>query len=224
MSQTSSRLATLLTVLPVLTAGLYATGQSHRQGYLSEYGLEDVLFVDSAERVLMSGFVALMNLGGKPLMYSFFAAMSLVIVTCIVAMLMSSDRGQNIKTLLLKRVQNWRAKKPMDQQSLALVDGSTRIYTYATVALLAFLLVLVQLLAAWQSGVEQAKAEKVAFMENKGVSWTLQSSALGTSIRARPIACGTSHCAFWTGQSAVVVRSDQLDRITALSRVPAGKR
>lgn len=110
MSLTSSKLATLLTVLPVLTAGLYATGQSHQQGYLFEYGLEDVLFADSAERVLMSGFVALMNLGGKPLMYSFFAAMSLVIVTCIVAMLMSSDRGQNIKTLLLERVQNWRAK------------------------------------------------------------------------------------------------------------------
>jgi hypothetical protein len=51
----------IVTVLPVLSAGLYLLGLSYHQGYLSAFGIDDSLYPLPTDLALFSGLFALIG-------------------------------------------------------------------------------------------------------------------------------------------------------------------
>ncbi len=54
-------LQTLLTVLPVLSGGLYVIGATYQEGYLAGFGVENSLFTLPPDRLLFLGLTSLIS-------------------------------------------------------------------------------------------------------------------------------------------------------------------
>jgi len=93
------RLQTILTVLPVLSAGLYLMGATYHQGYLDVFGLDDSLFPLATDKALLSGFLALVTFGLVPMLYSIFAGLALAftVVSCRGTFLPSESKALAVR-------------------------------------------------------------------------------------------------------------------------------
>ncbi|MGJ7498364.1 hypothetical protein ACSFA8_25325 [Variovorax sp. RT4R15] len=210
-----SRLKTLLTVLPVLSAGLYLFGATYLQGYLNAFGVDDSMFPASIDRLLFSGFIALVTFGLVPYVYAFLAMLALVAAVLIAAVLSSVPRVQRWQTILTKKVGNLRSDRKPSPVVNALLDKGETIYVYAlgTFAI-ALLLVLLVVLSS-RTGKEQAEREIDSFSQGKGNYVQLLADMTPMAIKAKQVICGATHCAFWTGNETIILRHEQVKQIAA---------
>lgn len=88
----SASIKTLLTILPVLTAGLHLIGSTYHQSYLESFGIEDSMFLLPIDRLLFLGFYALLSLSMKPYMYGVLLSLLLYSIVLIVVMLSSNEK------------------------------------------------------------------------------------------------------------------------------------
>ena len=208
-----SRLKTILTVLPVLSAGLYLMGATYHQGYLDVFGLDDSLFPLATDKALLSGFLALVTFGLVPMLYSIFAGISLAFTVLVAAVLSSYPKVRHWQSVILAKLPKWRAKSQPFEAMNDLVDKSATIYGYSVgVFLLVFSLVAAAVLSG-QSGREQATKEIRSFKEEVGSFAILYSPLLPTPTRTKQIVCGQSHCAFWLGGESLVLRHESIERL-----------
>lgn len=218
-----NRLATALTVLPIISAGLYAVGQIFHQSYLREYGIEDSLFVETTNRSVLSGFFvlisALLNLGIKPILYSAFAGLSLIFTTIILVIMLSPEKTENIKSKILTKIQSLISKKKISGQMIGFIDISTKIYTYTAGLFLIAFLTVVMLILSSKIGTEQAIKEKDSFSIGQGNVVTIYSALLQSPTKAKQVSCGASHCAFWLGDRSLIIKTEQIDKLDA-NKVP----
>jgi len=207
------RLQTILTVLPVLSAGLYLMGATYHQGYLDVFGLDDSLFPLATDKALLSGFLALVTFGLVPMLYSIFAGLALAFTVLVAAVLSSHPRVRHWQSVILAKLPKWRAKSQPSEGMNHLVDKSATIYGYsAGVFLVVFSLLVVAVLSG-QSGREQATKEIRSFKEEAGNYAILHSPLLPAPTRAKQIICGQSHCAFWLGVESLVLRHESVERL-----------
>lgn len=80
---------TLLTVLPVLSGGLYAIGMTYQEGYFAGFGVESSSFSLPPDRILFLGLTSLISFGIGPLAYSVLVLLALVSAVLIAAVLSS---------------------------------------------------------------------------------------------------------------------------------------
>lgn len=210
---TTSRVQTALTVLPVLSAGLYLMGATYHQGYLDAFGVDDSLFPLASDKALLSGFLALVSFGLVPMLYTIFAALFLAFTVMISAVLSSHPRVKHWLSVVLFRRPKWRIKTAPSAAMNDLVDRSAIIYGYCIgVFLLTLSLVFVAILSG-KSGREQAIKEIRSFDEQVGNFATLHTPLLPSPIRTKQIICGQSHCAFWLGSDSLVLRHESVERL-----------
>lgn len=97
-------LQTVLTVLPIVTAGLYLLGLTYHQGFLEGFNIEESLFPLSLDRTLFQGFVAFMTLSAKPLYYSLIAGAAIFLTGFMAAVISSNRRVRRLGHMLASKL------------------------------------------------------------------------------------------------------------------------
>lgn len=211
-------LQTLLTVLPVLSGGLYVIGVTYQEGYLAGFGVENSLFVLSPDRILFLGLTSLISFGIKPLAYSVVAVLALTTAVLIAAVLSSLPAVQQRQARFVRWLASKRKAGNAAPSMLALVDKSEVLYSYA-LGILAITLALV-LAAVFSSKTGGEHAEIDIKKWHDGRTRTSIVVVDGEPpLASFQIACGATYCAFWTGSEARLVRHEQIKQLK--SRPPA---
>jgi flagellar basal body-associated protein FliL len=217
-----SKIQLILTVLPVLSAGLYLVGSIYRESYLLEFGVDDSLFGLSIDRILLHGFSSFMSFSLLPFVYGILIALLLIAVTVLAASLAFLPVVHRIHAAAQKRIvsaRNWigrKLKRGAQQPAptmMKLVDRSEVLYGYILLLLGIVLLLVGAVVLSSDAGKKQSQKDMKLWAEGK------HRSAMVTiddevAIAAFHITCGSSHCAFWTGNEARIVRHDQIKRFT----------
>ena len=224
---TESRLKTLITVFPVLTAGLYLLGAMHYEGYLTTFGIEQSMFPMPGDRLLLLGFFAFLGIGAPPIAYSVIASFGVLCAVVVTAIFSSVPRVQRWQTSLALWATRRRSKREPSPKVNALVDTISTVNLYAVGSLLILMLLVVAARLSAHSGKEQAEREIADFAAGEIYYVDLSSDQFATPRKARQLICGATYCAFWLGQEAVVLRHDQVNLLVthnpSLQPTAAGK-
>lgn len=215
-----SKVQLMLTVLPVLSAGLYLVGAINRESYLSGFGVDESLFVQSIDRVLLQGFSSLMSFGLMPFIYGLFIALLLIGAVILAVFLSVFPVVHRIHGAVQRRLllaSDWvrkigRGALPPAPTLVKLADKSEVLYGYILLLFgIASFLVAAVILSS-NLGKKQSQRDMNLWAEGKHRS-ALVVIDDEAPIAAFPITCGSSHCAFWTGSEARVVHHDQIKRL-----------
>lgn len=216
-----SRLQTVLTVLPVVSAGLYLLGAMYHQGYLYGFGLEDSLFPLAIEKTLLSGFVAFISFGLVPMLYAIAAILVLLFTVLVATVLSSTIRVKRWQAKIAAKLPSRSSKSESSPTMKHFIDKSESIYGYMVGTFLLIFSLLIIALLSMKSGQEQAQKEIETFKDKKDNWVMLYTGALPAPTRAKQIICSTSHCAFWLGDEAIILRHENVERI--VTHHPSGK-
>lgn len=213
------RIKTFLTVVPVLSAGLYLFGATYLQGYLDAFGIDDSMFPASIDRLLFSGFVALVTFGMLPLVYAFMALLTLVAAVLLAVFLSSSPLIQKWQACLSPHIRRMRYNRESTPAANAMLDKSAAIYVHGLgifgIALLLFLLTVL----SFRTGTKQAEQEMEKFSKKEGNYVQLLTDMTPTPIKAKQVICGATYCAFWSGYETLLVRHEQVRQISAHAEI-----
>jgi hypothetical protein len=206
----------VLTVLPIITAGLYLIGLAFHQGYLEGFGIEETLFPLSLERTLFQGFVAFLTLGAKPILYSVLAVMVLFISAVIVAVLSSSERVRKWAVLTLNK---FKAKKQVKSNiptwASELIDAIANIFVFIAIIFFLYAALLLVAIFATQSGKEQSIQfiKKATDLKSGYVTVYIENNT--DKIIGKPIICGSPYCAYWVSSEVLLLKNDSVSKIVA---------
>ncbi|CAN5912497.1 hypothetical protein BH11PSE13_BH11PSE13_09430 [soil metagenome] len=208
-----SRIKTLLTVLPALSAGLYLLGATYLQGYLNTFGIDESMFPTPIDRLVFSGFVAFIAFVLVPSFYGFLAMLALSAMVLITAALSSVRRVKHWQTLIAIRLERMRSDNSPSPSPKALVDKSETIYLYAIGVFAITMLLLLSMVLSTRTGKEQARYEIGEFERGEGNSVLLLTDTISTPKKAKQLICGANYFAFWTGNETLIVRHEQVRQI-----------
>lgn len=211
-------LQTLLTVLPVLSAGLYLLGATYHQGYLDGFGIDDSLFLLPTDRSFLLGFFSLVSYAFVPMIYTGLAIVLLIIAVVIAAVLSSTDRAKRWQAVLERKFKAHPIKVQPSEAVVNLIDKGATLYIYIFGIALLFVILLIIAVLSLNGGREQAAKEIKDFENNKGNYVQLKEKSQLGPVKARQINCGATHCAYWLGKETVILRHDDVDRVTAHKR------
>lgn len=212
----------VLTVLPIITAGLYLIGLAFHQGYLDEFGIEETLFPLSVDRTLFQGFVAFLTLGAKPIVYSLLAVMVLFISAVTVAVLSSSERIRNWTSMVVTKLKpKKQIKSTIPTWASELIDTAANMFIYIAIIFFLYASLLLVAIFATQSGKEQSiQFIKGATDLEKGyVTLHIENSA--ETMTGKPIICGSTYCAYWVGSKVTLLKNDSVSKI--ITYTPSAK-
>ncbi|MFM2112377.1 MAG: hypothetical protein RLZZ271_1037 [Pseudomonadota bacterium] len=211
-----SRLSIILSILPVITAGLFLLGLAYHEGYLEMFGLDDSLFPVSKDRILVFGFLSLVSISTPSLFYTITALMILLSAVVISGVIFS---GSPLLARMTKRLSLDKKSEQKNEEVLSEYERFKRLlattlgYLGMSGILILFFIVIVFL--SLNSGRQQALSEIKAFSMSQENYVTLHSALLERPERVKQLVCSSSHCAFWTGSSTVVLRHEQIQKIVA---------
>lgn len=207
-------LQTILTVIPVLSAGLYLLGATYHQGYLDGFGVDDSLFLLPTDRTFFLGFFSLVSFAIVPMIYTGLAVVLLIIAVAIAAVLSSTDRAKRWQAAFENKFRSRPIKLQPSEKVVNLIDKGATLYIYLLGLALLFIILLVIAVLSLKGGREQAAKEIKDFEGQKGNYVQLKEKSQLGPIKARQINCGSSHCAYWLGNEAVILRHEDVDRVT----------
>ncbi|MFJ7566733.1 hypothetical protein ACIQW9_07220 [Herminiimonas sp. NPDC097707] len=214
-------LQTVLTVLPVLSAALYLLGATYFEGYLEGFGVDSPLFTLSIDRSLYIGFFSIVNFGLVPMAYTFLAIPGLLFIIGFAALISSTTEAKRLQEFLQKYRDS---KKDPQQKSAAakppgillwLADKSTDLSIYVGGIFILLVVILLMALLSQNAGQKQAQREIKDFENKTGAQVFVYETSKSTPVRAKQITCGSSHCAFWVGTGSVVIKHEDISRVTA---------
>lgn len=209
----------LVTIVPVLSWGLYLMGATYLQGYLAEFGIDDSMLVLPTDRLLLSGFFSFLNFGLLPFLYAVFAFLLLILAVAASASLFIHPRARAHLVLRRRRLALWlrRHRKPSRsfRPVIVAVDKMGTAYLYLAGPLMVLLSLFLMGQMSSLTGREHARKEKADFARATGSYVEVSESASATVMKAKQLVCSSAYCAFWLGAEAVVLKTDQINRITA---------
>nr|WP_315478551.1 hypothetical protein [uncultured Rhodoferax sp.] len=209
----SSRIVqALLTVLPVLTAGLYLLGLSYHQGYLAAFGIDDSIFPIASDRALFNGFISLFTITFPAAIYTIGAFGAFVVMVIVAAILSSTTQVQSAVVRANAWINRWRSTTTSPVAS-DLVDKSAAIYGYATGLFLIYLSLLSMAALAAKSGGEQAQKEMMDFGSGRTTSVQFFSDKSPSPRLGKLVICGEKYCALWEATGTTLFRHEVIDRI-----------
>ena len=212
-------LQTVLTVLPIVTAGLYLLGLTYHQGFLAGFGIEETLFPLSIDRTLFQGFVALITFGAKPLVYSLVATLAIFFMAVLAAVISSNQRVRRWGRLLVSRLHQPSGRESLPESATQWVDKAGTAVVYVAIIFFIFLALLVVAVVAEKSGKEQALHFIESAAKSKEGFVTLDFPDNIASVRGKPIFCSATHCAYWLGKEAVLYRNESIEKITTNNNI-----
>lgn len=204
---------TLLAVLPVFTAGLYLLGLSYQQGYLTTFGINDMVFSLASDQALFTGFLSLVNLTFPAGFYAIIALGALVILVFIAAILSSTTRARSAVESIHSWLSHRKAKVTISPATGNLVDKSTTIYTYGAGFFAGVFLLFLITISSYKSGGELAMKEIANFQSGKSTRAEVFSSQVPQGYVGMLLLCGEKYCAFWSSTGTILLRHEAIDRI-----------
>lgn len=208
-------LQTILTVIPVVSAGLYLLGATYHQGYLDGFGVDDSLFLLAPDRSLLLGFFSLISFAIVPMIYTGLAIVLLILAAVIAAVLSSTEKAKSWQVALERKFKRGLINRQPSQKVVNLLDKSATLYIYIVGIALLFIILLAIAVLSLNGGREQASKEIKDFETGKGNYVNLKEKSQPASVKAKQITCGISHCAYWLGNEAIILRHEDVDRVTA---------
>lgn len=206
-------LQTLLTVLPVLSGGLYVIGVTYQEGYLAGFGVENSLFMLPPDRLLFLGLTSLISFGIGPMVYGVVAVLALVAAVMAAAVLSSLATVQELQAKLAARLAiKSKLGKPAPSM-LALADRSEVLYGYVVGIFAVALALVVAAVFSSRTGSQHAELDIKKWQEGKTRTSTVLIDG-EPPLKAFQIGCGAAYCAFWTGSEARLVRHEQIKRLS----------
>jgi hypothetical protein len=209
---------TLLTVLPVLSGGLYAIGMTYQEGYLDGFGVESSLFSLSPDRILFLGLTSLISFGIEPLAYSVLVVLALVSAVLIAAVLSSLPAVQQRQARFAQWLASKRRTSKPAPSMIALMDKSEVLYGYVVGIMAITLALVLAAVFSLKTGKEHAEIDIKKWQDGRTRSSTFVVDG-ELPLSSFQIACGATYCAFWTGSEARLVRHEQIKQLK--SRPPA---
>lgn len=205
----------ILSVLPVLTAGLYLFGMTYHQGYLGSYGLNDTMFPLASDKSLFTGFFSFLTVSLPALFYAVFATVFLVIALVIAMVLSSSPRVRAFWTRILRWVPKQESSRTdANKAATGLLDKSAALHGYLAALIVLFILLIAMSLLSAKSGEELAKKEMSEFAKNAAMVTHVMGKDGVEILRGYTIICSDKFCAFWSGKQTVVVLADDIARMS----------
>lgn len=220
----NASIKTLLTILPVLTAGLYLIGGTYHQSYLESFGIEDSMFLLPIDRLLFLGFYALLSISMKPYMYGVLLAVLLFSIILIVVMLSSNEKmlgWQSVVSSKFKNSSNKKTPVPAAPAVQAVLDKSDQLGTWLLSSFSIFVILLLIIFLSRELGQTQALDEMKDFSAGKGFFIMLTADQLTGDSRAKQIICATTYCAYWLGTAAVILKHEHIKKI--VTQLPSSK-
>lgn len=208
----NSRLQAILAILPVVTSGLYLLGFSYHQGYLESFGIEDSLFNLTSDRSMFIGLYTALSLILLPSFYTVIAVFVLFVVVVLVGIFSSLPRVREVQQKVVVKYR-WRFGRGIAPNIVSMVESTGTLYFYVVGFFFTCVLLTFIPYFATKSGKEQASKEILEFREKKGNTIILYSSQLPEPMKVKQISCSTSHCAFWNGSEAFILRLDSIERM-----------
>lgn len=206
-------LQTVLTVLPIVTAGLYLLGLTYHQGFLEGFNIEESLFPLSVDRTLFQGFVAFMTLSAKPFYYSLIAAAAVFSTGVMAAVISSNQRVRNWGHLLASKLRQPSNKDPLSESAFLCIDKMITALIYAGIVIFIYLGLFIVAISATKSGKEQALHFIDSANKSKEGFVTLYLPNNTDPVIGKPILCSSSHCAYWLGNEAILYRNESVEKI-----------
>lgn len=202
-----------LTVLPILTAGLYLLGLSYHQGYLAAYEINDSLFPLASDKALFNGFFNLLTFTFPSIIYTVGALGSFIILAVVATGLSSTVRVKALAT----KAKYWIAEKkrhPIDTTtSNNLINKSATLYVYTSGIFLILLILFVMTILSDRSGREQAEKEINRFNSNQITTTEVHSNELPATYTGKLIMCGEKYCAFHRADETLIISHESINKI-----------
>ncbi|MCR5868208.1 hypothetical protein [Aquincola sp. J276] len=185
----------------------------HHVGYLNAFALDDALFPLVWERAVLQGFLLSVVHSLDPLLYATVSVLLLAVGSLAAAIFSSADGAHRWQFALWRWVGARFKGRPVALPS----EKAMNICTY--VAAVAMVVVTLLLLAAFSlnEGRLQAEQERERFANRRGTQVMLSADQLIVPVRAKQLACGASHCAFWLGSEVLILRHEQVQRVLAFN-------
>lgn len=117
--------------LTLIAAILYTLGLNYYQGFLSVFGLEESMFPLTFDQTIFTGYLSMVQLRGKPILWLLIASEVALIVVYFADFL--------LKRLQKKKTSDTSSTKTTDSSSgtkSKIVFGAERLFTYAVVVFL----------------------------------------------------------------------------------------
>lgn len=204
---------TLITIVPLVAAGLYLLGNCYETGYLRAFGIDSSLIPSTTDRTLFAGFLYLITISYPSMIYALGAFSLFVIFSIVVVNLSSTDRAQAMFGRIGIWLERYCQRLTPSSATEKVLAKSSLVHTY--VAGFVFVLLLLMLMAyfSYKSGVELGRKKISDFQHGEGVAVKVMSPQLPGSYQGEIIACGDKFCAFWSNQGSVVLRHEVIESI-----------
>lgn len=206
----------VLTILPIITAGLYLIGLAFHQGYLEAFGIEETLFPLSVDRTLFQGLAALLTLGANAIIYSLLAVMVLFISAVTVAVLSSNEMIRNWTNLSVNKFKpKMQVKSTIPTWASELIETTANMLVYIGIVFFLYAALLLVAIFATLSGKEQSIQfiKKTADLKSGYVTLHIENST--DTLIGKSIICGSPYCAYWVDNEVVLLKNDSISKVVA---------
>lgn len=211
----SASLQTILTGLPVATASFYLLGVLFYQGFARTMGLDETLFPLTVDQTLFYGFFALLDLSAAQVVYFVIAAETIALVALVIVLLSTSIRVRSfVGSWFPHRSRQEERPTPLEppKQLAEFANLAAQMLLFAAVVLFVILGILFAGYFADKSG--QATANNFLKKVDDGKRAPVDLYLVGQDqpIKAHPILCSGTHCAFLIGKTTVTYRHEQVGK------------
>lgn len=196
-------LKNILTLIPLFTACLYVMGWNYFQSYIGAFGLEGSQFPISTNENLISGAIAVALIGIKSMTTLAIVCWTLLIIFWIFIFIYLSsiwDRLLLFFARVLPQPDSIEVKRqPPEKLFNAINQGGNLLLLY-----IFFMSLLIVIFYTSSYLGKNAALDKINTYPNT----KLAHLDLGNQVykKAMPIQCSQTHCAYWLGDKAVILK------------------
>ena len=202
----------LVSILTVLSAIFFAAGQVYYQGYLGAYGLDDSLLVQEKEKSILNGaFLLIKGITASMPILNFLMYCLLLLV--LIIMLVPNHKLDINKVLPMEKIRSLQMSVCKINLLESFLNKIKLILVSTVVFILAYVAITFIISNTLQFGRTSAKKEQDAFTKGQGNIVMISIKDNNAPIKAKHITCGDQYCAFWLGDKALVLKTENIEQI-----------
>lgn len=212
-----NKITLLLTILTVLSAIFFTAGQVYYQGYLGAYGLDDSLLVQEKEKSILNGAFLLIKgiTASMPILNTLIYSLIVLVLIIVLIPTHKIDINKVLPVEKIKALQISACKINFLEsflRKIQLILISTLIFVFA------YVVITFIVSNTLQFGKASAQKEQELFAKGQGNTVVVSIQDNDSPLKAKHITCGDQYCAFWLGDKALVLKTENIEQIQTVPR------
>jgi hypothetical protein len=198
-------------LISLVLATFYALGLMYHHSFLKAFGIEETQFPLSIDRIFYQGFFAFAELTAPNVIFVVFCASGVVITAYLAILVVELAKRINVVKPILSTLQKAFTKNTNKVELSPALENfaefSTKVFWYVCAGVLAYLSVLLVLIAAEHAGKANAKRYKDKIINNQVAIDRLMvevSKGEFESFEGYSIVCNSLQCAYFDGVNSSV--------------------